>query len=105
MIVLQVRDVSGLIHLKHDSLQSEDTVSRITLISEIEKIQINTPSAQEGLQATGTFTESKKVVRRTMEHLAVEDGNGNKIPLNNPLLYLLAKLNSHFGKVNIAQGS
>ena len=56
MIVLQVRDVSGLIHLKHDSLQSEDTVSRITLISEIEKIQINTPSAQEGLQATGTFT-------------------------------------------------
>ena len=40
-----------------------------------------------------------------MEHLAVEDGNGNKIPLNNSLLYLLAKLNLHFGKVNIAQGS
>ena len=93
-----------LIHLKHDFLQSEDTVSRITLVSEIEKILINTPKAQEGIQATGTFTRSQEVVRRTMEHLAAEDDDGKKIPLNDPLLYLLAKLNLHFGKVNIAEG-
>ena len=91
-----------LIHLKHDFLSGDSLISRPTIVTELEKVLTTKSNPEiEDIPPTHKLTWDRKTVESTINHMKIPTQKIGKIAQEDPLLYLLAKLNLHFSEIDV----
>ena len=100
-----------LIHLKHDFLSGDSLISRPSIVTELEKVLTSGQAGVtklipeiEDLPPTHNLVWDRKTVESAINHLEIPTQKIDEIAREDPLLYLLAKLNLHFSEIDMTTG-